>query len=287
MINQYALGMEIIAPSYINGMPEDVYHGHQGSISNSGLRLVGRSPAHYKYAPQREQTRNMVIGSALHMAILEPDRCETIYKFTDATDRRCKEYKEIAAIHGGDFTLTRDESWHIAGIRDSLWSNFRELLSLPGYNELSGFSTDPETGVMCRHRFDKLTEFGIAIDLKTTIDARPDAFSRSIYNYGYHMQHAFYADQYEWITGRKLDDFIFLVVESDAPYATKAYRLNQESIDVGSDMYRKALNEYAKCSETGVYPAYESNEIDEISIPDWAMYQHDKKQIDNFVFVEE
>lgn len=282
----YIDGMSIEAPSYITDMPADVYHSHN-SISNSGLRLVDRSAAHYKYAPKRESTRAMVIGSALHMAVLEPDEFCKTYIQTLATDRRSKEYQIYSDEYGDNRVLTLRESKHVEGIRDSLWSKFGELLSLPGHNELSGFSIDPETGVVCRHRFDKLTTTGIAIDLKTTLDGRNDAFSRSIQAYSYHVQCAFYQDQFSWITDNELNDFLFLVVESDSPYAAKMYRLNQESIGIGRSIYRKSLNEFAKCKESGIWPAYECDEIEEISIPEWALNQHDKKQIDQFVFVED
>lgn len=266
---EYKPGMPITAPYYINNMPADIYHAYPAA-SNSGLKLIARSPAHFKYAPKRETTRNMVIGSALHMAVLEPELFETTYKLTTCQDRRCKEYKDIAAIHGGEYTLTNDESWHIAGIRDSVRSEFRELLSQPCHNELSGFSTDPETGMTCKHRFDKLMNSGIGIDLKTCLDARPDAFSRAIYNYNYHVQAAFYMDQYEWITGEALKDFIFIAVESEAPYACKMYRLDPESLQVGRDTYRRALDQYAECKESRIWPAYHNDGVEEISIPKWA-----------------
>lgn len=267
---EYVKGMEIAAPCYINNMPSEVYHEHD-SISNSGLKLVSRSPAHFKFEPKREATRNMVIGSAVHMAVFEPELFELTYELTDCPDRRCKEYKDIASIHGPEFTLTNDESWHVAKIRDSLWSEFRELLSQQGHTELSGFSVDPDTEVTCRHRFDKLLNSGVAIDLKTTIDARPDAFSRAVYNYNYHVQAAFYADQYEWITGNTLADFIFIVVESESPYACKMYRLDAESLQVGRDTYRSALDKYAECKASGIWPAYGNDGVEEISIPNWAL----------------
>lgn len=285
-MQQYKPGNKIVAPCYVTDMPSDIYHAHD-SISNSGLKLISRSPAHYKYQREREPTRNLVIGSALHMAVLEPDLFSQTYFNSAAEDRRSKGYKDLAEKYGGEYVLTADEYKRIEDITRSLWAKYSDLLSLPGHNEISGFSKDPETGVICRHRFDKLTNGGIGIDLKTTIDARPEAFSKSIFAYGYHMQAAFYADQYEWINDEQLTDFIFLVVESSAPYACKSYRINQESIDIGRDIYRKCLNEYAKCRESGIWPAYENNEIEEISIPNWAIMQHDKQLIESFVFMDD
>ena len=170
--------------------------------------------------------------------------------------------------------MVASECEHVEGISKSIWSKYGDLLSLEGHNELSGFVADPETGVICRHRFDKLTKSGIAIDLKTTLDGRNDAFSRSIQSYGYHIQNAFYYDQYELITGNQLTNFLFIVVESESPYAAKLYRLDNESIEIGRSIYREALNKYAKCRESGIWDSYESNGIEDISIPSWAINQY-------------
>ncbi len=228
------------------------------------------------------------MGSAVHMAVLEPELFTNTYAMAKgAKDRRSKEYKDLLTYHREEYTLLPEEYDRVMAISDSLWSKYGELLSLPGKNELSGFSIDPETGVTCRHRFDKLTDSGIAIDLKTCVDARPDAFSRAINSYGYHVQAAFYSDQYEWITGEPLQDFLFLAVESEAPYAAKIYRLSEESIYIGRHVYKKSLDLYTLCRESGIWPAYDSTEVEEISIPQYALYQHEQQQIESFTFVED
>lgn len=284
----YEHDMKITAPCYIKDMPADIYHAYTAA-SNSGLKLVARSPAHFKCAPKQKETRNMVIGSALHMAVLEPELFYKKYTLLHGCeDRRAKEYKEAKEQFGEEFVLVSTECSRIEGIMNSVLHDreIDSLLAKPGHNELSGFSIDPETGLTCKHRFDKLLNNGIAIDLKTTVDARSDAFSRAIFNYNYHVQAAFYMDQHEWITGIELADFIFIVVESESPYACKMYRLDPESIDVGRATYRKALDEYVKCKQSGIWPAYQNDGVEEISIPKWAMNKYDEQLIETFEFVE-
>ena len=280
---------EIKAPCHIERLPCEIYHAHD-SISNSGLRLVSRSPAHYKYQPAREPTRNMVIGSALHMAALEPHLFYDTYTLLrDAPNRVCSEYKQAKKEFGEQFVLVASEVEKVEGIMSALQGNkeINDLLIIPGPTELSGFSVDPEHGVTCRHRFDKLTNCGIAIDLKTTIDARPDAFSRSVYNYGYHMQAAFYSDQHKWITGEELKDFVFIVIESESPFAVKMYRLDDESVEIGRYMYQKALATYAKCRESGIWPAYSNDGVETLRIPEYAVYKYDQELADSMNFSED
>ena len=285
----YHKDLIVKAPRYVANMPNDEYQSHKASVSNSQLKLIARSPAHFKYPPERAETRNKVLGSALHMACLEPDLFyKTYVLLRNAKDRTTSEYKEAKKEHGEEFVLTSSECARVEGIMNSLYKNpaIRSLLELPGYNELSGFSTDPETGVVCRHRFDKLTHCGIAVDLKTTVDARPDAFSRSILTYGYNIQDAFYSDQYNWITGEFLQDFVFIAIESESPFAPKLYRLDEDSILIGRDAYRKALDSYAYCLEMDEWPAYEDQEIEEIGIPQWAIKKHENELIESFQFTE-
>ena len=285
----YNKDLVIHAPCYVANMPNDEYQAHKGSVSNSQLKMVARSPAHFKSPPERTETRNKVLGSALHMACLEPAIFyKTYVLLRNAKDRTTSEYKEAKKEHGEELVLVSSECAKVEGIMDSLYKNpaIRSLLELPGYNELSGFSIDPESGVMCRHRFDKLTNSGVAIDIKTTIDARHDVFSKSIFAYGYHIQNAFYSDQFNWITGDFLQDFIFIAIESESPYAAKLYRVDEDSLLIGKDAYRKALDAYAYCLSMDEWPAYEDQEIEEIGIPSWAIKKHENELIESFQFTE-
>jgi len=269
----------------VTDMPADVYHAHD-SISNTGLKLMMRSPAHYKYSDVKDKsTRFKVAGSALHMACLEPHIFYDTYVLLRSSENRMsREYKEAKKEFGEEFVLVKPEIEKIEGMAKSL-SKSRIYSCIDNYNcdkELSGFAIDPETGLMCRHRFDAIID-GIAIDLKTTTDARPHAFSKKILDFGYHIQAAFYADQHRWITGDDIEKFIFAAIETSAPYAVKIYELEQESIEAGRKKYRQALNEYAQCKATDTWPAYDQ-EIETIGIPQWAL---EKDAIDDFIFTDE
>lgn len=284
-IQNYKIDMPINPPGYVQGVPEDIYHGHD-SVSNSGLKLVNRSPAHFKYPPERESTRAMVVGSALHMACLQPDLFyENYILLRNVKARTEKAYKEAKEEFGEENVLVKGEISKVEGIVNSLRSNTEalKLLEQEAWNELSGFVADPETGIMCRHRFDKLTKNAVAIDLKTTTDARPSAFSRSVMNFGYHVQDAFYTDQFRWITGDELVSFAFIVVEVDSPYAVKIYYLGDESRCIGRDTYRKGLNAYAYCKDMDEWTAY-NDEPEEINVPQWALNAYDESMVEAMTF---
>ena len=262
-------------------LTNEQYHDHD-SISKSGLDLVARSPAHYRYAEQREPTRAMVIGSAVHAAILEPEVFASQYMLLrDVKDRRASEYKQAVSVHGADFVLTGTEADYVSGIQESVQQHtkLRSLLAADGRAELSVITKDPITGVAVRCRFDWLTHAGVPVDLKTTLDARPDAFSRSVSNYRYHVQAAFYCDVWELETGEKLDRMVFAALEKAMPHAVQLYMLDDEAMAVGRKLYREALNVYADCLESGHWPAY-GEDVQLLNLPPWAVEYEDEEQDD-------
>lgn len=260
----------MIIPSH--ELTNEAYHASEG-ISKSGLDLIARSPAHFMYGERMKPTRAMVIGSALHAAILEPDVFSKEYMLLkDVSDRRASEYKEAVKVHGADFVLTGTEADYVSGMQESARQNLeaQELLSRPGRAELSVFTTDPVTGVKVKCRYDWITDCGVVVDLKKTQDARAEAFSRSILNYRYHVQHAFYTDVWEWETGEQLQEFKFLALEERMPHFSKLWQLDDVSVMIGRQLYREALNTYARCLDSGHWDMPDGG-TELISLPNWAM----------------
>ena len=62
-------------PGIYPDLPNEEYHRCDG-VSNSMLSDMARSPAHFQAARrrQREETPAMAIGTAIHCAVLEPER---------------------------------------------------------------------------------------------------------------------------------------------------------------------------------------------------------------------
>jgi len=227
----------------------------------------------------------MVLGQALHVAVLEPELFKQDYLLLpEVKDRRASAYKEAVKTHDADLTLIGHEANYIAGMQESMSNNqtVSARLKAAGRSEVSVITTDPETGVAVRCRFDRLSDLNEATDLKKTQDARAPAFSRSVANYTYHVQQAFYSDVWEWETGEKLKDFLFCAVEEKLPHAAMLYQLDDEAVEYGRKLYREALNYYAECLNKDIWPAY-SEEVEMLSLPTWAAPDVE----DNFTFDED
>jgi exodeoxyribonuclease VIII len=249
-------------------LSNEQYHQSEG-ISKSGLDLIDRSPAHFK-SFKRENTRAKEVGSAIHCAILEPEIYQAEYAVIDCEDRRSAIYKAACKDRASSNVLTQAEGDRVSGMFDAVYSYkpARAIMDAPGRNELSVYAKDPETGLLVKCRFDRLLDCGIAADLKKTQDARPEAFMRSIDNYRYYVQAAFYMDVYKWATGETLQAFKFIPIEEAAPHGCRVYQIDDLSIEFGRMAYRAALNTYADCIANDSWPAY-ADEEQEIGISNY------------------
>lgn len=244
------------------------------AASNSALKLIRQSPAHFKYREQEDyDTRAKQIGTAAHMAFLEPDRFSEHYYVVDCEDRRDAKYRGLAKDVGGDRVLTLKEHNRLLGMQAAAYRNkrFRAYMERGGRNELSVVTTDPSTGVKIKCRFDRLGDSLWALDLKKCQDARGVEFSKAIGNYGYYMQIPFYAYVWEIETGEKIDcagNFPLVAFEEKAPHGVVLHDLDEVALMLGRKHFREALDTYARCLDDNEWPGYE-DESEMTSVSSW------------------
>lgn len=249
------------------------YHSMPG-ISKSGLDLINRSPAHYRWAQDNPQdpTPAMRIGTLTHLAVLEPDRFNLECIVMPVLDRRTKDgklrWEEFQAAYPDHELLTSDEHTRIIAIRDAVRAHplARKLMDRIEAVEVSTFWKDPISGIECRCRPDAVLDNGMLIDLKTTRDAGP-GFERSVAKYRYHVQAAFYGDGMGGMESRPM---VFIAVETEAPYLVSCNIIGPDSLSAGRDAYRRNLETYAKCLESGIWPGYPET-LQTLNVPDWEL----------------
>lgn len=249
----------------IYNISNEEYHAAPG-ISSSGLSVIAtRTPAHYLAgrSTPRKETPAMAVGTRLHAALLEPQEFDNRYAEIQPHDKRTKEgkayWEKWQADNAGKIPLTPDERDYTRRLVDRLHADedVRALL-LPGYKERSVFATDPETGVLVKCRPDNDIVSGRwLVDLKSTEDASAEAFMWSAYRYGYHRQAAFYLDVCGWQDPSAIpEDFYFIVFEKEPPFAFRVLRASPRFLMRGREAYRAALDTYAECVSSNVWPDY-------------------------------
>lgn len=269
------LASESTSEGIFYDMPAEQYHAASG-VSNSMLKRLARSPAHlrsYLDEPE-EQTPPMLFGQVVHQLLLEPTRPWTWAIRPPGLDGRSKEGKEWKARVGDKPVLDHADWLDVEGVIASVRTHPMAKLALAsGNSEVSLFKTFTlGRTVLRRARIDFVNQGNTLVDIKTTEDARPEAFARTIFNMRYHVQAAYYLDI--WNDCRPVgespkESFVFIAVEKKAPYAVAVYDLAREAINAGRAEYIRLLQLYMECEATGEWPAY-SPDVREINLPGYA-----------------
>ena len=117
-----------IKPGIYLNIENEAYHRGTG-ISKSALDKISRSPAHYKSSLEApaKPTDSMILGSAVHAAILEPDLFASKYIAMPKIDRRTKtgkeDYAAFIAANLGKEVLEQDDYDKAISIRDVVYSH--------------------------------------------------------------------------------------------------------------------------------------------------------------------
>jgi hypothetical protein len=262
-------------------IPAEEYHANKSRVGHSALVKMVRSPVHFLDAiSSQEETAALRLGKAVHTAVLEPEIFKSTYKVQPKFDRRTKDGKTAADLwekenQGCEF-ISDDEMDGIHGIVSAIATHAGATSMLSkGVFEKTVLWTHEETGILCKIRPDCLVtddrgEIVAAIDLKTTQNAEKRKFAKSMADYGYDLQAAFYTDGLKKVIGREVP-FFFLAVESKAPHGVALYKTGERTIEVGRKKYSDALALLKWCRENQSWPSYQVfGEAEEIDIPFWA-----------------
>lgn len=154
-------------------------------------------------------------------------------------------------------------------MRDSFMAHpaARELYQDRADTELSIIWTDEPTGVQCKARLDLPTKSKKLVDLKTTRDASPEKFARSLFEFGYDQQGTHYVRGAVDV-GMWFDSFTIACIENEPPYAVAVYEIDDEDLRAGVRRLDARLELWAKCQKSGIWPGY-SDEIQPLRLKDW------------------
>ena len=269
--------------SLVLGLSFDDYKAHP-AINNSRLADMARSAAHFEYArenPRALDTPSLRFGTLAHCGVLEEEsifeRYERIppyeLKIEAKNPRATKQYKEqVAAFREAiapKIAVPIDEFDRMLGVARSVAKHAPVFHG--GHSEVVIFWTDPKTGVQCKARPDYLvTDTGgpgcaHIYDFKTCRDCRD--FGRSIVNYAYDRQAAFYVAGCRAL-GYPVSSFSFVVAETEPPYGVMHAPLSVEAMNDGHATVDELLAKIAACEASGSYPGYESPAV--FQKPSWA-----------------
>lgn len=286
----------------IEGLTPEEYDNID-ALNISRLSRMAESPGHYKL-PYKASSNAMRVGTAIHMAFLEPDRFKEIYcvepemiyvsirdekgkktadKAMQPVNKRMPEHRDIIEEWRrekealGALVMTPSELDDLTGMLNSLASelklrregvNLADLLHPNGKRELT--VVRDIFGRKCKGRADILvdTKYGrTVVDLKKVgKSAHPKAFSYDVTKFHYEAKAWWYTKLFD------ADAFIWVAVEEKSPHAIGVYNA-QHFMEIGEKKVNKWLTDLARCEHDGDFPWY-TRGTDDIWPTDFAIKQN-------------
>jgi hypothetical protein len=275
-------------PPGIHRIDAGTYHADglrpEVTLSSSLARVIlNQSPRHARndhprlsdeYEPQESDTFD--IGRAAHRMVLGVGNdiavfpAEILDKDGGTRNKRAQEWEEAQRLAG--LTPIKEKTFkRVQRIAAATKSRLDEMgIRLdPARSELTALAD--VGGVWCRAMVDNALDhpsFGpCLIDLKTTVDAKPEGLDRIIINYGYHIQAQFYLDAWKAATGEDRD-FLFVLVEKAAPFEVTVCRMNADALFMARKQTARARDLWQQCLQSGEWPGYPLGLI-EVGLPDY------------------
>lgn len=245
-------------------------------VSRSMLDVIStKTPAHFKarYIDKivtEEDTDAMRKGILVHRAILEPGTMEGSFHVRPSgmifTTTEGKAWKKE---HSDKPIIYSEEQTQIEDMNAAVWQHpMAQRILKDSQFERSVFADDD--GFLLKSRFDVLPKSGNVIaDLKTCEDASLEAVEKSMWNYGYFRQAAFYLRVANLL---HLDRtaFVFIFVEKTPPYCVACYQLVDEVHQAGEMMVSRDLQVLRNCYAQNQWPGY-SPRVEACALPGYAM----------------
>lgn len=247
-------------------MPELEYR-KLDALNASTLKQMRRSALHAWQALSQPtpSTAAMQLGTAVHLALLEPGRYAVEHVIGPSNDRRTKAWKEWAEAEARPLKLSPDEAVTVERIRESFEvpesrTAYDLIRRCRGRSEATAIWPDPEIGVLCKARADRVCVYEdapVLVELKTARDASPQGFRSAVRQYGYDLAAAWYLRGFRLVGTKEPRALYFVAVETEPPYAIATYvlpELHLESAEAECLVYGQ---QFAEAKRSGFWPGYE------------------------------
>lgn len=242
--------------------------------SSSGLRaLWTHSPWHAAHLAINHDTPAKSAGSLVHLLTLEPERFSEVYQEFEGTRRsnaKKQEWAEIIA--SGKIPVRTNDLDEAQIIAEAARERFAERIDWePRYVEQTLIWKEGE--IWCKARPDLMVladhldgSPGAIFDLKRMADASRDAFARSIFNLGFHLQAAWYLRGARAL-GFDIQSFFWLVIEAETGAGVE-YEIDAPTLAHAKSVIDDALGVWSWCHEHNDWPGYSGGPI---GLPPWAL----------------
>lgn len=253
-------------------------------LNASACKLMLRSPAHYRWQSlqeEREPTPAQVLGTLVHAAVLEPERFARDVVVAPEAEMRTKAGREAnaawrARLPPTAWVATRKDYDLAVAMATAVHDNaLASQLLHDSVAELTLRWRHPDPSLLCKARLDALSRSGWVIDLKTTLDARPESFARDVVRYDYDLQAAHYlagarVDPRAARVSKVIKGYVFFAIEKTPPHAFAIYTAGETVLMRGEARRNKAIALFDECQQRAEWPAYPP-QATALELPSWSL----------------
>jgi len=289
----------------------EAYLGAKEFLSSSDISQLLHSQKHFEaYSTGQikfEETPSQKIGTAVHLAILEPHKFQQQYCYYDKAMLPYPEstmvkkenkqwYEEFCSQNSDKIILTSEEYNKVMAMQQSVFSNScaKTLLQDCLIEHSSYGNIEQDNGIIpVRIRPDAINvERNYFVSLKTTQDASKDGFGSECAKYNYHAKEAFYMTCLRFLLPEKMrpQTGYFIAVENKPPYLCQVFDMNEERaygevsefLQVGKHLVDVAFSRYLDFKKTGIAKGYELENdsfAEPIILPRYAVILANQKSI--------
>ena len=257
---------------------------NQRPLSFSSLSNFAISPIHYiKYITQPKTTSpQMQLGSLVHTLILEPNEASKYivspkFDLRKKADKEAKEEFELA--NAGKEVIDPDVWQQAKEMQESVYSYKKAQSVLNNMYETEKEFKINILDLPMRGFIDgigKMIDNHYIIELKTSKTSDPAEVPKDFFNKKYYIQAAVYtlALRKLGIIGQdEYPPFMYIVVESSAPYITTVFQAEQAYVDYGINELYRLLNDFHSWMDLGFpvsgYSKTGVEEIHSLGLPMW------------------
>lgn len=264
-----------------NDLADSAYKEMEG-INFSSFKHFFVSPAHFEWekAQPNKETDDLIIGTAVHCAVLTPHLLEKKYAVAPKVDRRKTEDKivwnEFVELSQGKSVLTEEQWAIVVKCTQSIRSNpyFKYVFDKNDELYVESAANCEFAGSMIKGRIDLYNKTkNIIFDIKTCKDyPSRQKMQYIIRDRMYYMQAFFYRTivNANWKPSEP-PKVVFGFVHKKAPCTVAHSMFSNQYMDKACVELEDALCRYENCKIHDIWPeALESSEPMIIS-PDWAL----------------
>lgn len=224
-------------------IPFDEYKALPG-LNPSAAKLIRKSPEHVLAAMAEEMadTAALRFGRLVHELALEGHHDS--FAVAPECDKRTKAGKELwaefEAAADGKAIVTASEFADASAMVERI-----AALNIPLHDDREVSVEWTQGGVSCKTRIDALCPERVTVyDIKTTDDASPEAFGKAATDYGYDIQAA---GNLIGLQAKGIDatEWVAIACEKKWPFAVRLYRMPDEALAQGIELWNKAVRAVA------------------------------------------